>query len=221
MTAAVEESWDAVGESFEQFCLIAGLSSLTQMLGERPEHFSTTGGTFPNAVVDAELSDSFWGALLPQEFETSSSSSPVFMVYKAAQAKLGDLGFLSRDITVRDLLLNRSDVHHVFPRNHLKGRGLIASRYNQVANFVIAQSAINISIGDRAPEVYFGELVEQCSGGPKRYGGITEISELRANLAVSCLPDSLLDGKIPDFDDFLEQRRQLMAQKTKAYFASL
>jgi len=34
MTAAVEESWDAVGESFEQFCLIAGLSSLTQMLGE-------------------------------------------------------------------------------------------------------------------------------------------------------------------------------------------
>jgi len=64
-------------------------------------------------------------------------------------------------------------------------------------------------------------LVEKCSGGLKRYGGITEISELRTNLAVSCLPDSLLDGKIPDFDDFLEQRRQLMAQKTKAYFASL
>lgn len=177
--------------------------------------------TYANAVIDAELSDSFWGALLPQEFDTSSSSSPAFMVYKAAQAKLGDLGFLSRDITVRDLLLNRSDVHHIFPRNHMKGKGLSAARYNQVANFVIAQSEINIAIGDKAPEVYFGELVEQCSGGPKRYGGITEMTELRANLAVSCLPESLLDGNILDFGDFLEQRRQLMAQKIRAYFASL
>ena len=131
------------------------------------------------------------------------------------------MGFLSRDITVRDLLLNRSDVHHVFPRNHLKGKGLSSSRYNQVANFVIAQSEINISIGDRAPEIYFAELAEQCSGGPKRYGGITQMTELRANLSVSCLPESLLDGKNLDFDDFLEQRRQLMAQKTKAYFSSL
>jgi hypothetical protein len=177
--------------------------------------------SYANAVIDAELSGSFWDALLPQEFDTSSSSSSAFTVYKAAQAKLGDLGFLSRDITVRDLLLNRSDVHHVFPRNHLKGKGLSSSRYNQVANFVIAQSEINISIGDRAPEIYFAELAEQCSGGPKRYGGITQMTELRANLSVSCLPVSLLDGKNLDFDDFLEQRRQLMAQKTKAYFSSL
>jgi transposase-like protein len=34
MTAAVEEAWEAVGASFEQFCLVAGLSSLTQMLEE-------------------------------------------------------------------------------------------------------------------------------------------------------------------------------------------
>ncbi len=79
--------------------------------------------------------------------------------------KLGDKGFLSRDITVRDLLLNRSDVHHVFPRKHLKGQGLTRGRYNQIANFVLAQSEINIAIGDKAPERYFGELAEQCNGG--------------------------------------------------------
>ena len=59
---------------------------------------------------------------------------------QAAQTKLGDLGFLSRDITVRDLLLNRSDVHHVYPRNYLKKQGLARGRYNQIANFVLAQS---------------------------------------------------------------------------------
>ncbi len=89
--------------------------------------------------------------------------------------KLSDKGFLSKDISVLDLLLNRSDVHHVFPRNHLKKQGLQRGRYNQIANFVLAQSEINIAIGDRAPEEYFGQLVEQCDGGKKRYGGITPL----------------------------------------------
>ena len=34
MTTAVEAAWEVVGASFERFCLIAGLSSLTQMLDE-------------------------------------------------------------------------------------------------------------------------------------------------------------------------------------------
>ncbi|WP_226782509.1 GmrSD restriction endonuclease domain-containing protein [Oceaniglobus trochenteri] len=177
--------------------------------------------SYTDAVIDAELPESFWNTLLPQEMETSSGSSPYFLVYQAAQAKLGDLGFLSRDITVRDLLLNRSDVHHVYPRNHLKGQGLTRGRYNQIGNFVLAQSEINIGIGDRDPKVYFTELSEQCNGGPKRYGGITTGDEMRSNLQMSCLPASLLDGDIPTFDDFLEQRRKLMAQKIKTYFEGL
>ena len=32
LTAAVEEARDQVGASFERFCLIAGLASLTQMM---------------------------------------------------------------------------------------------------------------------------------------------------------------------------------------------
>lgn len=177
--------------------------------------------SYANSVIDAELSDSFWNALLPQAFDTSSSANPTFLVYKAAQAKLGDLGFLSRDITVRDLLLNRSDVHHIFPSNYLKGKGLKAARYNQVANFVITQSEINIVIGDKSPELYFAQLAEQCNGGEKRYGGITDLAELRSNLSVNCLPVSLLDGQMPEYDEFLEQRRFLMAKKIQTYFETL
>jgi hypothetical protein len=177
--------------------------------------------TYCDAVIDAELPESFWTTLLPQEMETSSASSPYFLVYQAAQAKLGDLGFLSRDITVRDLLLNRSDVHHVYPRNHLKNQGLTRGRYNQIANFVLAQSEINIAIGDKAPAIYFAELAEQCNGGLKKYGGITEMEELRANLAMSCVPETMLDGEIPDFGDFLEMRRHLMATRIKTYFEGL
>ena len=176
---------------------------------------------YANAVIQTELSEDYWSAMLPQQFNSSSSTTPAFLVFKAAQAKLGDLGFLSRDITVRDLLLNRSDVHHVFPRDYLKKQGLTASRYNQVANFVIAQSEINIAIGNTAPEVYFAELAEQCSGGARKYGGITDVGEMRQNFETNCLPTDLLDGRVPTFDDFLEERRHLMAAKIRQFFETL
>lgn len=176
---------------------------------------------YAGAVIDTELPESFWTGMLPQLMDTSSSTSPYFLAYQAAQAKLGDKGFLSRDITVRDLLLNRSDVHHVFPRNLLKKQGLQRGRYNQIANFAIAQSEINIQIGDKSPSVYFTELREQVSGGPKRYGGITSEAELCANLADNCVPMALLHGDAMDYDDFLAERRALMALKIKTWFEGL
>ena len=41
---------------------------------------------------------------------------------------------------------------------------------------------------------------------------------MRSNLRMSCLPECLLNGEIPSLDDFLEQRREQMAQKIKTYF---
>lgn len=143
------------------------------------------------------------------------------IAWRNPTVKLKDKGFLSRDITVHDLLLNHSDVHHVYPKKYLKSQGLSRGRYNQISNFVLAQSEINIAIGYKAPQIYFAELAEQCNGGKKKYGGITDINELRENLRMSCLPVQLLDGEIPAYDEFLEQRRKLMAQKIKLWFESL
>jgi len=177
--------------------------------------------SYADAVIENELPASFWTGMLPQLMDTSSSNSPYFLCYQAAQVKLGDKGFLSRDITVLDLLMNRSDVHHVYPKKHLKEQGLSRGRYNQIANFVLAQSEINIAIGDKPPERYFKELAEQVNGGKKKYGGITDEAELRANLSANCIPVSLLDGAVPDYDDFLEERRKLMALKIKRWFEAL
>jgi len=176
---------------------------------------------YVDSVIENELPESFWTGMLPQLMATSSSNSPYFLAYQAAQVKLGDKGFLSRDIAVLDLLLNRSDAHHVYPKKHLKARGLSRGQYNQIANFVLAQSEINIAIGNKAPEKYFKELAEQCEGGKKKYGGIATAAELRANLRMSCVPESMLDGEIPEYDDFLEARRRLMALKIKTWFEAL
>jgi hypothetical protein len=171
-----------------------------------------------SAVIEAELSGSFWSALLPQQMETSSSISPYFLVYQAAQVKLKDKGFLSRDITVMDLLLNRSDVHHLFPRKYLKDQGLNRGRYNQIANYALAQSEINIAIGAKPPKVYFAELLQQCQGGKKKYGGITDLDELKENLSQHSIPEHVLNSLADDYDLFLEERRKLMAAKIRDYF---
>lgn len=176
---------------------------------------------YVESVIPNELPDSFWTGMLPQFMDTSSINSPYFLSYQAAQVKLGDKGFLSRDITVTDLLLNRADVHHVYPRKHLKDQGMSKGTYNQMGNYVIAQSEINIAIGAKAPEVYFAELAEQCNGGAKKYGGITNRTGLLENFRMNCIPESMLDGEIKDFTAFLEERRKLMALKIKTWFGSL
>jgi hypothetical protein len=177
--------------------------------------------SYADAVIATELPDSFWTGMLPQLMETSSAQSPYFIAYLAAQARLGDKGFLSKDITVRDLLLNRGDKHHIFPRRYLQQQGLSRGQYNQIANFVMAQSEINIAIGDKPPEVYFKEIAEQVNGGPKRYGGITDPEVLRQNFEENCLPESLLNGQVPDYETFLAERRRLMALRIKRWFEVL
>ena len=173
-----------------------------------------------NAVINAQMSDSFWNTLLPQNMDTSSSNSPYFLVFQAAQTKLNDRGFLSRDITVRDLVLNRSDVHHIFPRNHLKKQGLSRGRYNQIANYAVTQTEINIAIGDRDPVEYFSELGQQCASGSLKYGGITDRDEMEENLGQHCIPGGL-DGVFNDYETFLAERRKLMASRVREYFSRL
>jgi hypothetical protein len=176
---------------------------------------------YATAVIKAELSEGYWDSLLPQQMETSSSISPYFLVYQAAQVKLNDKGFLSRDITVQDLIKNRSDAHHLFPRQYLKGQGLSRGQYNQIANFALAQSEINIAIGAKAPKVYFAELLSQCDGGKKKYGGITDLDELKENLRDHSIPEGIFSSLADDYPQFLEARRKLMAAKIKKYFNKL
>lgn len=176
---------------------------------------------YVKTVIESELPASFWTGMLPQSMDTSSSMSPYFMAYQAAQVKANDPGFLSHSITVSDLLLLHGDAHHIYPREHLKRLGVTQGRYNQIANLVRTQSEINIAISATPPEVYFEQLAEQCNGGPKRYGGITDIDAMRRNLEAHCIPATMLEGVVPSLEDFLEQRRGLMALKIKRWFESL
>ncbi len=172
-------------------------------------------------IERAELSDAFWEVGLPQQMDTSVASSPYFNVFLASQVKGNNKGFLSRELTVRDLLEGQSNVHHIFPRNYLQKHGLQRGRYNQIANYVLMQSEINVSIGDKPPSTYFSGLLEQCQDGTSRYGGINDADRLHENLSAHCIPVGMETMTVESYDEFLRQRRELMAAKIKAYYNGL
>jgi hypothetical protein len=177
--------------------------------------------SYSDSLIRGELSDAFWDAGLPQSMDTSASSSPYFRVFQAAQVKLNEKGFLSRDLTVRDLIEVKSDVHHIFPKQYLKRQGLSRGQYNQIANYAVAQSEINIAIGKKEPSVYFAQLIDQNNGGKRLYGNITDPVELKDNFRANCIPNGLENMGFEEYPYFLAQRRKLMAQKIKKYFAGL
>ena len=180
--------------------------------------------TFPRyfqSIEEGELSDAFWDVSLPQNLTSSVFSSPYFHVFLASQVREKNKGFLSRDIAVQELINHLGDVHHIFPKDYLKKRGLTKGSYNQIANYVYMQSEINIRIGNKAPKIYFSELKEQCEGGELKFGGIDDMKMLEKNLKMNAVPLSIFDMEFEDYENFLEQRRKLMAQKIRDYYFSL
>jgi hypothetical protein len=176
---------------------------------------------YQTEVEAAELSGAFWDAGLPQQMNTSVSSSPYFKIFLAAQVHGNDKGFLSTDITVRDLIVHRGDVHHVFPKQYLKQNNMPRGRYNQIANYVMMQSEINIRIGGKPPAKYFTQLQEQCNTGTLTYGGISDPDLMKENLMNHCIPLGLENETIEGYDDFLQERRKLMAHKIRDYYDRL
>ena len=170
---------------------------------------------------EGELSNAFWTASLPQSLDTSVASSPYFNVFLASQVKANDKGFLSKDVLVGDLIALRGDIHHLFPRDFLKKNGLERGKYNQIANYVYMQSEINIKVGNKPPKDYFELINKQIQDQNRTVSGLSNEEELLENLKANCVPASIMNMNLEDYNDFLISRRILMAQKIKEYYFSL
>ncbi|MEJ7577421.1 MAG: DUF262 domain-containing protein [Pyrinomonadaceae bacterium] len=170
---------------------------------------------------EGELSDAFWYASLPQSLDTSVASSPYFHVFLAAQVKAADKGFLSKNVSVGDLISLRGDIHHLFPKDYLKKNGLDRSKYNQIANYVYMQSEINIKVGNKPPKGYFETINSQIANSNNLLSGISSPDELFENLKANCIPAEIMEMDVDDYPEFLDLRRKMMAKKMRDYYFSL
>jgi len=170
---------------------------------------------------EAELSEAFWNFSLPQSLDTSVASSPYFNVFLAAQVKANDKGFLSKDVLVSSLIELRGDIHHLFPKDYLKKKGLDRGMYNQIANYVYMQSEINIKVGNKPPNEYFKNIIDGISSSNPNLSGISQMEDLEKNLSINSIPLDILNMNIENYEDFLVLRRRMMADKMKEYYHSL
>lgn len=173
-------------------------------------------------VEAANLSDTFWDIALVQYLETSVINSPYFNLYLASQIHDADDALFTCGYKVNDLITVIGDVHHIFPKKYLIKNGVNEkSKYNQIANYTYLDTQVNKAVRDDSPNIYFSKVFEQCETGIAVYGNITDKALLLKNLQQNCIPETILQMEHTDYEEFLAERRKLMAKKIKKYYYSL
>lgn len=173
-------------------------------------------------IEESELSDAFWKVALPAALETSSTTSPYFRVFRAAQVAANAPGFLSKSITVRSMIEHHGDIHHLVPKDYLRKNGYPdRGDYNQVANFAVTETHINIRIGNRAPADYMNEVEQQITTGRLTLGEIADYRTLASNLHANAIPDGFAETTAESYPEFLASRRVLMAALIRDYYRGL
>ncbi|MFA5577488.1 MAG: DUF262 domain-containing protein [Tissierellaceae bacterium] len=175
-----------------------------------------------NSIEEGDMSDAFWNTKLLNDLSTSTKN-PQYTVYLMSKIKNGVKGFLSANLTIRDMFEGKGDTHHIFPKNYLMKNGINKrGQYNQVANYVCTQAEINNAISDKSPKDYFTEKIKHCKGEiPLKYGGISDLDELNKNLEDNDIPAEITNLEADGYEEFLNKRRLLMTKSIKNFYKSL
>ena len=168
-------------------------------------------------VIASELSENYWTLRMPDALISSAAAlSPAYQSYLAALNIL-DADMFMLTSKVRDWMdptataIKGLEGHHLFPVQYQKSvlGATDNKRINQVANFAPTDWDTNLKIRDRAPADYWPELVSERTPSE---------ALLKQQMAWHALPD---DWERLGYDEFLHQRRLLMAQVTRSAFERL
>lgn len=167
-----------------------------------------------NQVCDITLTNDFWCLSLPNDLATSSPRSPSLFAYHAALVLL-DARALFSNSKVADLLdpavqAKKSAVerHHLFPKGFLSKQKVTSIRdTNQIANYALVEWGDNVSISDQPPAEYVPPMKD-------RFKQV----RLERMYRMHALPE---DWENMQYEDFLEKRRELMAQVIAEGYATL
>lgn len=171
-------------------------------------------------IEAATFSETFWDIRIVQDLMNTSTNNPTYLVYLAAQVMMNDISLLTTNITVRELI-EGGDVHHIFPKEYLKSKGLKKSEYNQEGNYAYLDTQVNKAIGKKPPKDYFAIAKKQCDTKVIEIGSITDYDRLLMNMQTNCVPEEVFNMEEKDYHDFLDKRRKLMAKKIRKYYEML
>ena len=165
-------------------------------------------------IIDDTLTKDFWSITLPNNLETSSLRTPWLFAYHVAQNVLGAPVLFSHK-KISDLLdptikatKKAIELHHLFPKGWFKTQGITDRKVvNQNANMALLEWTDNIEILDEPPSSYVSKIKKRFS---------QEAWEMMCEL--HALPEGW--ENVP-YEEFLAERRKLMAQIIKRGFETL
>ncbi|MCA9239766.1 MAG: DUF262 domain-containing protein [Planctomycetales bacterium] len=177
----------------------------------------TTGADFTatlDRIIAATFTEDFWGVSLPESLATSSARSPSLFAYYAA-LNLLDARVLFSKMKTSELMdpalrgtKSAIERHHLFPRGYLQRLGYDSTRdRNQIANYALVEWKDNIDIRDTPPSEYYPDYALRFADG--------ELNDMLFWHALHSDWDQM------DYETFLEDRRQRIAQVIKSGFAAL
>ena len=172
-------------------------------------------------MEQANLGPGFWDFGIINDLETSSVNNNAYNLYLAAQVNTNTVAFLSKSMKISTLIEQRGDVHHIFPKKYLMNNGYSQKAYNQVANFVFTEQATNIKVGMLTPKEYLDKVKAQIQAGTNGISTLDSDSSLQENLINNDIPGIIEEASYLVYEDFLEERRRLMATKLKVYYSQL
>lgn len=165
-------------------------------------------------IISTRFTDDYFNLTLPSELNSAAAISPAWNGYIAAQIVLNNPMLFSNTPVSKYFIIGSSgtknaiDKHHIFPKHYLEQIGYSNDRdRNQLANFTYLDYVINIDISDKAPADYVNTYRQKLGDD-----GYKKTCEQNA------LPENFENMKYPEF---LEKRRQLMAQIVKKAYEQL
>lgn len=166
-------------------------------------------------ICDTTLTNDYWNITFPTDLAVSSGNSPAMYAYYASLVLL-EAKVLFSNMSVADTLdaatkAPRATIerHHLFPKAFLRKQRITEQRtVNQIANYALIEWGDNGKISDDAPSDYYPIMIEQVENKVDRI----------AMHHWHALPDNWQN--MP-YDQFLEKRREIMAQIVREAYAKL
>ena len=163
---------------------------------------------FFDNVFNQNLTDEFWNLTLPNSLVAQTTQLTNWRIFQMALIHAKSHAWLEKDKFTEDVIIRQGNIHHIFPKAYLRKNGFKQNQYNQVANYIWITQPRNLQIGDRAPKDYMND---------------EEVIQFHSseNDIKNAIPATLSSYDYNNYEQFLKERRVLMAQSIKKLFESL
>ena len=165
-------------------------------------------------IKDHPSIESLWNAtkrrlkkLGPEDFETSRLSGPIMSLYLSMLRNCDARDWRSRDVRLDGTVVGQGadlHIHHFFPRALLSKRKDVAvNNINTFGNYVVISANANLNVGTEEPATY-----------------IERLNIPKAELKKQCVPLDRELWRVPRYEDFLRERRKLLAQQSNEFLGT-